>query len=314
MKQGIKIVGTGRALPKKAVSNDMMSNIVDTSDEWISSRTGIKNRYFCEDETGVSLAVASAQKALENAGISADEIGIIITATITPDFATPSTACMVQNLIGAPADTMAFDLGAACSGFVYGLEVLNGLLPCAVRPYALLIGCEVFSRVLDFTDRGTCVIFGDAAAAAVVKYDPDSPFTGVYGARGDCESLYCPGPGSKEPQTLYMNGKEIFRFAVDIVPKCINRLLDRERLTHEDIDFFVCHQANARIISYVAEKMNIPAEKFYVNIDRYGNTSAATIPLVLDEMNEQGLLKPGAKIMLVGFGSGLTWGACLTEW
>ncbi|MGN0474683.1 MAG: beta-ketoacyl-ACP synthase III [Acutalibacteraceae bacterium] len=307
--KGLKIVSTGSCHPQNAVSNDKLSQTVDTSDEWISTRTGIRQRYFCESEKNVDLASNAAKQALERSGISADEIGACVVATFTPDNATPSVACMVQKRLGLPNDALCFDMNAACSGFIYALNVARGILMQGGRKYALVIGSEVISRVLDFNDRSTCVLFGDGAGAAVVTLSENSVYEFTCGANGDDAILCCPTSGG-----LQMDGREVFKFAVGIIPVCIDKLLDKSQLTLEDIDYVVCHQANERIISHVVKKMKAPSEKFFVNLQKYGNTSAASIPLALDEMASGGMLKEGMKIICVGFGAGLTWGGIMLEW
>lgn len=306
--KGLKIVSTGSCHPKNAVSNDKLSETVDTSDEWISTRTGIRQRYFSEGETNVDLASNAGRLALERAGISADEIGACVVATFTPDHATPSVACMVQHNLGLPKETLCFDINAACSGFIYALNVTRGILMQGTKKYALVIGSEVISRILDFADRSTCVLFGDGAGAAVVTLSDNSAYEFTCGSDGNDAILSSPPSGG-----LQMDGREVFKFAVGIIPECINTLLDKSQLTLDDIDYVVCHQANERIISHVVKKMKAPSDKFFMNLQKYGNTSAASIPLALDEMASGGLLKEGMKIICVGFGAGLTWGGVLLE-
>lgn len=309
---GLHLLSTGRCLPRKAVSNEEMSRFVETSDEWIASRTGIRQRYFCgEGEGNISLATAAAQKALDRAGIRPDQIGLCIVATLTPEYATPSVSCMVQRNLGLPGDIPAFDVNAACSGFLYSLSIASAMLPTLHRPYALLIGCEVLSRMLDMTDRSTCVLFGDGAGAAIVECSDAHPFTGILGARGDADALGCPGFGMDAPHKIYMDGQAVFRFATQTIPQCIHDVLDKAGMTLADIDHVVCHQANARIIRHAERKLHAHEGQFYVNVDRYANTSAASIPLALDEMNDLGLLTPGKRILCVGFGAGFTWGGAL---
>ena len=309
---GLHLISTGRYLPARAVSNEEMSRYVETSDEWIVSRTGIRQRYFCgECEGNISLATAAAQKALDRAGIRPDQIGLCIVATLTPEYATPSVACMVQHNLGLPEDIPAFDVNAACSGFLYSLSIANAMLPTLNRPYALLIGCEVLSRMLDMTDRSTCVLFGDGAGAAIVESSAAHPFTGILGARGDADALGCPGFGMDAPHKVYMDGQAVFRFATQTIPQCVNDVLEKSGLTLDDIDHVVCHQANARIIRHAERKLHAREGQFYLNVDRYANTSAASIPLALDEMNDLCLLTPGKRILCVGFGAGFTWGGAL---
>ena len=309
---GLHLLSTGRCLPARAVPNDALRQYVDTSDEWIASRTGIRQRYFCgENEGNIALAAGAARRALDRAGIAPDEIGLCIVATFTPEHAAPSVACMVQRALGLPEDCPAFDVNAACSGFLYSLQIASAMLPFQSRPYALLIGSEVISRMLDMTDRGTCVLFGDGAGAAVVACSDRHPFVSMLGARGDSEALGCPGWGADGPHTVYMDGKAVFRFAVKTIPRCIDGVLNKAGLTLADVDHVVCHQANARIIRHVERRLHAPEGQFYCNVDRYANTSAASIPLALDEMNERGLLTPGKRLLCVGFGAGFTWGGAL---
>ncbi|MEA4893231.1 MAG: beta-ketoacyl-ACP synthase III [Peptococcaceae bacterium] len=314
---GLRILATGRALPLHSVTNEQLSSKVDTSDQWIRERTGIGSRYFCgEGESCLSLAVAAGRQALARSGLDPEEIGLCLAATFTPEYATPSTACLVQEALGLPEDIPAFDLNAACTGFLYALETARSLLIAAgavPRPFALVIASEEISRFLDFTDRGTCVLFGDGAAAAVVSLDAGRLYRCLLGSRGTEGILSCPGVGKEKPK-LQMQGKEVFRFAVDVVPRCIRQILEACGLTLAEIDYVVCHQANRRIIDHVVKKLAAPPEKFYCNVAEYGNTSAASIPIALDEMAEKGLLRPGMVLLCVGFGAGLTWGATLLEW
>lgn len=310
---GMCLISAGKALPNFKVTNDDMSKIVETSDEWISTRTGISTRYFCKQEQqSWHLAVDAAKQAIETAGISTEEIGICITATMSPPFATPSISCIVQKELNLTQDILAFDLNAACSGFVYALETANALLAANQKPYALVIGCEALSKITDFTNRNTCVLFGDGAAAVVVQRS-ESPFVSMHGTKGDVTALVCGGYGA-EKQYLEMDGKAVFRFAVETIPQCIASILKQSNLSLDEIDYIVCHQANRRIIDYVVRQMKAPIEKFYMNLQNYGNTSAASIPLALADMQQQGLLHSKAKIICVGFGGGLTWGATLIDW
>ena len=307
---GLKLLATGRCLPKTAVSNEEMSHWVDTSDEWIASRTGIRQRYFCgEGETALTLAAGAARQALERSGIDPADLGCVLCATVSPDYATPSLACLVQAELGLPEDIPVLDVNAACSGFLYAVAAARGFLAQSGRPYALVIGCEVLSRLMDMTDRSTCVLFGDGAGAAVFEAVPDVLFASLQGARGG-RAILANGPGPLAPQ-LTMDGRAVFRFAVEAIPRCIDGILAQTHLTLDDIDWVVCHQANERILDHCIKKLHAPAEKFYKNMARYGNTSAASIPIALDEMNGQGLLKPGHKLLCVGFGGGLTWAAAL---
>ena len=310
--KGLKIVSTGRALPAKVGTNDDMSKLVETSDEWIATRTGIRTRHFCEGETQADLAEQAARRALERGKVDVGDLCACIVATVTPDHSAPTSACLLQQRLGLPEDIPCFDMNVGCTGFIYALQVARGFLLQSGRPYALVIGAESLSRITDFTDRGTCVLFGDGAGAAVVTL-ADSLYACTLGARGDTEAIFIEGPGPERPY-IHMDGQKVFRFAVEAVPHCIRVLLEETGLRLEDIDWFVPHQANKRIIDHVAKKLKVPGEKFYQNMMRYGNTSAASIPIALDEMAEQGLLKRGQKVLCVGFGAGLTWGGALLEW
>ncbi len=308
------ILATGRCLPERAVTNEELSRAVDTSDEWVFSRTGIHQRYFCAGETGVQLAAGAARQAMERAGLTAAEIGVCLVGTFTPDHASPSTACLLQRELGLEEDTLCFDLNAACAGFLYGLKTAHALLADAPRPCALVMGAEVISRVMDHTDRGTCVLFGDGAGAAVVRRAEDRSWNTVFGSRGDPESIRVQGPGPV-PSAIHMDGRAVFRFAVEVVEKSIRQLLEAEGLASvNDLDLVVCHQANARIIDFVAKRLGAREGLFFKNMDRYGNTSAASIPIALDELAECGQLKPGMRIVTVGFGGGLTWAGALLRW
>lgn len=309
---GIDLVSTGRAIPGNIITNDDLSKIVDTSDEWITSRTGIKQRNFCKGEKNWNLAYEAASKAIDKAGINKDEIGLLIVATFTPDYQTPSVSCVLQEKLGLPSGIVAFDINAACSGFLYGLKVAASLIEGQDKPYALVIGSEQISTRLDMTDRNTCVLFGDGAGAAIIKKNDNKKFIGILGSEGNVEALGCEGHGSDKPY-VYMDGKKVFKFAVQNITKVAKQVLEEVNLAVDDIDYVVCHQANERIIRSVQKFLDVPEEKLYINIYNYGNTSAASIPIVLDEMNEKGLLKTGTKVLCVGFGAGFTWGGVLLE-
>lgn len=309
--KGIHILATGRALPKRVVTNDDMSKIVDTSDEWIRERTGIASRYKCEEETCTTLAIEAAGKALKRSGIDKKSVYAVIVATTTAETAFPSTACMVQKALELPDDVMAFDMSAACTGFVYGLNVCRGLLMCNPGKRIILVGSEQISRIVDYTDRQSCILFGDGAGAAVIE-SSNSDFYHRAWSDGDAdmEALWCKGIGY-DGAHLMMNGKKVFRFAVGAMQQGIDGVLEDARLKIDDIDYVVCHQANLRIIRNVMRNYDVPQEKFYVNIEKYANTSAASIAIALDEMYEKGMLRPGMKIICVGFGAGLTWSSAL---
>ena len=305
---GIKIRGTGKCVPEKIVTNDDLAKIVETSDEWITTRTGIRRRHHCESETQVSLCVEAARKALERSGVSADQIGACIVATMTPEYLTPSTACLVQRELDLSNDIPCFDLNAACTGFVYALHTMQCLLNASGRKFGLVVGGEALSRIINWEDRGTCILFGDGAGAAVVECREGWPSIGAYlGSHGSIPLLHA-------QSHLHMEGTKVFKFAVEAIPWCIDRVLENHGLSLEDVDHFVFHQANARIIDSVVKKRGLPAEKCHKNLAEYGNTSAASIPLLLSELEEQGLLRSGDKCLLVGFGGGLTWGGALIEY
>lgn len=308
----IQIIATGKAIPKKLVTNDDMSKIVDTSDEWISTRTGIKERHFCDGEKNWELACQAATEALQKGGIPKEQIGAVIVGTGTPDYFMPSTACIIQEELGLPTDIPAFDVNAACSGFIYALRVAGALLQDEKRPYALVIGSEQLSTRADMTDRTTCVLFGDGAGAVVIKRNPEKKFFGVWGTEGNREALGCPSHILGNPY-IYMDGQTVFRFATQYMTKAVKQVLEKAELTVDDIDYVVCHQANERIIEFVRKQFKAPAEKFFKNIHKYGNTSAASIPIALTEMDEQGMLTAGKKVIIVGFGAGFTWGSMLLE-
>lgn len=307
--QGIRIEATGRALPKKIVTNEEMSKLVETSDEWIKTRTGIAQRYHCEEENCTSLAIEAARKAMEKSGIDPDEVEAVIVATATSDLAFPSTACMVQKALALPKEVMAFDISAGCTGFLYGLGIARGLLLAGKRQHVILIGSERLSQITDFTDRSTCVLFGDGAGAAIVSLTK-KPFAYRAWSDGTADPLYCLGVGYDQAR-LKMEGSQVFRFAVKAIAQGIEEILGDTGMTMEEIDYVVCHQANQRIIDHVKKKYAGNKTVFYTNIDRYANTSAASIPIALDEMGEKGMLKPGMKLILVGFGAGLTWSSAL---
>lgn len=307
---GIRIRGTGRSLPEKVLTNHELAGRIDTSDQWITSRTGIRERRVCTTESHAGLCAAAARQALERAGILPEQVGVCIVATMAADTLTPSAACTLQKALGLPHDTLCFDLNAACTGFLYAMHTAECLLAAAPRKLALVVGADLVSRMLDWSDRGTCILFGDGAGAAVVEWQSQWPSIGaVLGSAGNDELLRCPARNG----SLTMEGQRVFKFALEAVPWCIDRVLERQGLAAEDVDFFVFHQANARIIDLAAKKYRIPPEKYCKNIQQYGNTSAASIPIVLSELEETGRLSGGSRLLLVGFGGGLTWGGALVE-
>ena len=325
--KSVGILGTGSFLPEKIVTNEDLEKIVDTSNEWIVGRTGIRERRIAESDIATSdLAALAAEKALLNAGVTADEIDLIIVATCTPDMGVASTACLVQDKIKA-SKAAAFDLSAACAGFAYGLVVGSQCIKTGLYKKVLVIGAETLSRILDWTDRNTCVLFGDGAGAAVLGEVPAGyGILGVdLGAEGSgADFLKVPAGGSRLPATnetvsqrqhfVTMNGTEVFKFAVKVMGEAAVRALDNAGLSHTDIDCLVPHQANIRIINSAAKRLKVPMEKVMINVDKYGNTSAATIPIALDEAIKCNKIKHDDIVVLVGFGAGLTWASCVIKW
>ena len=313
--KGIKIRGTGHCVPERTVSNEDLAKLVNTSDEWIASRTGIRRRHhLSQGETLTDLAVAAARQALEKSGAAPEEVGVCIAATVSPATLVPSLACCIQRELGLPHDAVCFDLNAACTGFLFALHTAECLLNASPKRFGLILGAEGLSRVVDWQDRNTCILFGDAAAAAVVECREGwSSIGAVLGCHGDEQLLRLAGPGQGEPSYIRMEGTKVFKFAVEAVPWCMDQVLARAGKTVDGVDFFVFHQANARIIDLAARKCRIPPEKYYKNIAEYGNTSAASIPLVLSELNDLGRVGPGSRVLVVGFGGGLTWGGALVE-
>lgn len=321
----IRIIGTGSYLPKKVADNHFLSTIVDTDDEWIRQRTGIKERHLSNGKEGTTyMATHAAEAALENAGITADELDMIIVATVSADTYVPSTSCQVQGAIGAIRATC-FDLNAACSGFLFAMNTAYAYIEMGMAKTILIIGAETLSREVDWSDRSSCILFGDGAGAAIMRQEEGkggliASVTGSDGSQGDV--LTCKGRGIQNPfhqskrkkDYLRMEGQAVFRFAVTMVPRCIKQILKKTGYDTEDIKFFVLHQANVRILELIAKRLKVDIDKFPMNLDRYGNTSSASIPIILDELNRNNLLEPGDKIVLSGFGGGLTWGAVLIEW
>lgn len=331
----IRITGTGSALPGRIVTNKELEQMVETSDEWIRERTGIAERHVSVGETVVTLASEAAHKALEQAGKRAEEIDLILVATCSPEQYLPCCACQVQAAIGA-VNALAFDVNAACSGFLFALNTADAYLRTGLAENALVIGSEVLSKLVDWTDRGSCILFGDGAGAVVVERCEASP--GILGRALHSDGtgggvLQC---GARELTTPYartsaaktdqkqqtddrehyiqMDGQEVYRFATRRVPQCIEEALADAGLAVPDIDLFVLHQANARIIDAVAKRLHADREKFPTNLERVGNLSSASIPVLLDELHRQGKLHRGDRIVLAGFGAGLTIGACVMTW
>ncbi|MDX1977514.1 MAG: beta-ketoacyl-ACP synthase III [Pseudanabaenaceae cyanobacterium bins.68] len=310
---GAKIIGTGSAVPARVLTNAELSEQVDTSDEWIVSRTGIKARHIIQGETLVDLATGAAQKAIGSAGISAQDLDLIILATSSPDDLFGSAA-RVQKLLGAKR-AVAFDLSAACSGFVFGLVTATQFLRADTYQNILLIGADVLSRWLDWSDRRTCILFGDGAGAVVLtKATPDRVLGYELHTDGEGNDLLNLNLELDQPSFLSMNGKEVYRFAVTAVPEVIEQALSKAGLTIEAIDWLILHQANQRILDAVAERLHIPSHKVISNLAAYGNTSAASIPLALDQAIANQQIQPGDRIMIAGFGAGLSWGAAIFYW
>lgn len=315
------VVGSGSALPKRAVSNAEMAEMVDTSDDWIVERTGIRNRYIAgEGETTATLAADAARAAIEAAGLTPDDIGLIVLATATPDQTFPATATKVQDLLGCHGG-VAFDVAAVCSGFLYALATADAMLRTGMAKRALVIGAETFSRILDWEDRTTCVLFGDGAGAMVLEareVDEDGPgviFTKLHADGAHNELLYVDGGPSTTGTVgkVRMKGREVFRHAVNNLASVLQTVLAETGFSANDIDWVVPHQANARILDATARKLGLPADKVIVTVDRHANTSAASVPLAFDVAVRDGRIKPGDLVMLEAMGGGFTWGASLVR-
>lgn len=316
---GFKVLGTGSYVPERIVTNDELSQMVETSDEWIVQRVGVKERHVSVDETNADMGIKAAERALEAAGIRAEELGLIVTATCTPDTLCPSTAALIQRGIGASCP--AFDVNSACSGFLFALETAAAFMEKNHYKYVLVLGAEHLSRTVDWTDRSTCVIFGDGAGAAVLGEGQSDLASRLFTQGGD-EVLYIPaGKGNspfytrEEPQhRIYMNGQETFKFAVRRMAEDLQLLCADAGLTTDDLSFIVPHQANTRIIDLTARRLKIPMEKFVLNIEKYGNTSSASVPISFDELVRSGKLKKGDKIAMCAFGGGLSSAGVILEW
>lgn len=320
-----KITGWGKYVPERVLTNDDLARIVDTSDEWITTRTGIKERRIrTENDTTSSMSVAASLQALDAAGITAKDLDLIIVATSSPDYLLPSVASQVQEMLGAKCG--AFSLVAGCSGWVYGLATANQFILSGAYERILLVGVEIISFAMDFTDRTTCVLFGDAAAATVIEAtnEPGGVLSFELGSDGaGAMALYVPDGGSTSPiseqtiaerrQYLRMNGPEVFKFAVRTLASSLKRAIYDAGLTPDDIDLYIPHQANARIIEAAARQMRVPLDKFFINLDRYGNTSAASVPLAMVEAIEEGRLKDGDTVAMCAFGAGLTWATVVMQ-
>lgn len=324
------IIGTGSYMPARVLTNHDLEKLVETSDEWITTRTGIKERRIAApDETTSDMAAEAARRALHTAGVKPEEVDLIIVATVTPDMFFPSTACFVQKKIGA-TNAVGFDISAACSGFLYALQTARHFINGGPRKTALVIGAEKLSSLINWADRNTCVLFGDGAGAAVIRWDdqPDAPgrvissFMGTDGNLADL--LKVPGGGTAlpitaenvhlRPNTIHMEGRETFKHAVTRMCQASEKALKEAGLTAQDVKLVIPHQANARIISVIAERLGVPEERTFINLDKYGNTSAATIPVCLDEANRSGRIQRGDILLLVAFGGGFTWASSVIRW
>ncbi|ERJ11449.1 beta-ketoacyl-ACP synthase III [Haloplasma contractile] len=318
----IKLISTGHYVPETYMTNHDLEKVVDTSNEWIRSRTGIEKRHLVEHENTTDLATKAALNAIKKVDYDKNKIDLIIVATFSPDHKTPSVANILQANLGLNDNSiMAFDVNAACSGFIYAMNVASQMLETGNYKSALIVGAEVLSKTTNWEDRNTCVLFGDGAGAAILeKADGDKPAYFYSDSKGDVEhSLFCDNPPLNNPLVqndtdkyhILMNGKKVFVFATDAVKKSIVKSLDESGLTLDDIDYIIPHQANLRIIQNVAKSLKLDMDKFYINIQKYGNTSAASIPIALDECLEEKGLEENSRILLVGFGGGLTWGSAL---
>lgn len=321
-----RVIATAASVPKQVVSNDDLAQLVDTSDEWITQRTGIKERHISAGENTSEYVIEVAQKLLEKTEVAAEEIDLIIVASVTPDYGTPSLACMVQKAIGAK-NAVAFDIVAACSGFMFALSTAEKYIRSGLYDNAIVIGGETLSKIVDWTDRSTCVLFGDGAGGAYVEKSQEAGICCEdIGSAGDkyeiltegyteCANAFNDREAGVHPLWyVHMDGREVFKFATKNVIRSLSKVMEEAGITAEDVKFFIPHQANARIVEVISKKLQIPFEKFYMNMDRYGNTSSASIPIALHELDEKGLLERGDKIILTGFGGGMTWATTLVEW
>lgn len=324
-----RIAGTGRYVPERILSNKDLEDMVDTSDEWIIQRTGIRERHIAaENESTSDLALQAAQSAMEEAGLDPLDLDAVILATLTPDTYCPAGACYVQKLLGAE-NACSFDLSAACTGFVYGITVGSSLVRSGVHKNVVVIGAETLSRFIDYTDRNTCILFGDGAGAAVLsraEEGSESRLVDHYlrSDGGGTDLIIMPGGGSRQPASadtvdgkkhfLSMQGSDVFKFATRSMQVLIETAIERNDISISDLDLVVPHQVNSRIIETVLRKIDLPEEKIYLNLQRYGNTSAASVPMALHEAVEEGRIEKGSLVLLVAFGAGLTWGYNLVRW
>lgn len=316
----VTITGLGAYAPERVVTNDDLSQLVDTTDEWIMERTGIRERRIASDEQALSdLSLPAARRALEQAGSDGTDIDLVIVATVTPDMMFPSTSALLADQLGAK-DAAAYDLSAGCTGFMYAVAQAYGMIAAGLSRKALVVGGDVLSRILDWSDRSTVVLFGDGAGAVVLERSDEAGFLafelGADGAGG--EHLWLPGSGSRRfedpEQFVKMNGREVFKFATRVLVQSAGAVLARYGATIEDVDVYVPHQANVRIIDHATKKLGIPSDRVVTNVDRYGNTSSGSIPLALAEAQADGRLQPGKLVLMTGMGAGLTWGSALMRW
>ncbi|HUJ54614.1 MAG TPA: beta-ketoacyl-ACP synthase III [Gaiellaceae bacterium] len=316
----VSITGLGAYAPERVVANDELARMVDTSDEWIVERTGIRERRIAAEDQALSdLALPAAEQALEQAGLAGKDVDLLIVATVTPDMLFPSTSALLADRLGA-ADAAAYDLSAGCTGFMYAIVQAYGMLAGGLARRALVVGGDVLSRILDWSDRSTVVLFGDGAGAVVLEPSEDAGFLGFElgadGAGGD--SLWLPGSGSRLFETpdrfVKMNGREVFKFATRVLVDSAQAVLERCGTSIDEVDVYVPHQANVRIIDHATKKLGIPSDRVVVNVDRYGNTSSGSIPLALRDAEAEGRLRPGKLVLMTGMGAGLTWGSALMRW
>ena len=319
-----EIIGCGHYLPQKVLTNDDLSKMVETNDEWISTRTGIRSRHIAQkDESTSDLALNAINMALKNANIGAEELDLILVATVTPDVTTPATACLLAKKLEVKVGTIAFDLNAACSGFVYALTMVDNMIRLGQIKTAAVIGVETLSKIVDWEDRNTCVLFGDGAGAVVVRasegegtaQDRGILATKIYADGTQSENLYATG-GVSATQTsgfIKMNGKEVFKFAVGAMCEASNAVLEQAQVSVNDVDWLLPHQANSRIIAGVGQKLNVPDEKVIITVDHHGNTSAASIPLAISESVANGKIKRGDLVLIPAMGAGFTWGGLLVR-
>jgi 3-oxoacyl-[acyl-carrier-protein] synthase III len=316
----VSITGLGCKVPDRVVTNDELAKFVDTSDEWIRERTGIRERRMATQEEALSdIALPACRDALAQAGVEGKDVDLVIVATVTPDMMFPSTGAILADALGA-TDAAAYDLSAGCTGFMYALAQAYGMIAGGLSRRALVVGGDLLSKILDWDDRSTLVLFGDGAGAVVLEVGPEKGFIGFeLGADGaGGPSLWLPGSGSRhfdDPDGyVKMNGREVFKFATRVLVQSAQDLLDQCGMTIEDVDLYIPHQANVRIIDYATRKLGVPSERVVINVDRYGNTSSGSIPLALADAAADGRLKPGQLVLMTGMGAGLTWGSALMRW